>query len=281
MRNILITIGLSLILVVPILAQNQDEVVYVVSPTTDAVFAIDPATEEIIETIPVGSRPTSIATNSSTGTAYVVNSGDDSISVIEDNEVTSTIELEATPANLQVDEENNQIIITFAGTSETQTLDGETLEIVENTDSSPPAPQRPPESSTRPVPERVRELLLPSYPLCPQDAGANLETFQTNLTPGLIDVQCRILAANTEFVQPAAEIGVQSVLDREVIHAVELFSPSSANFERIDVCLSGNGYLIYLDAEDQPREPVWLQRTVRSGYVCTQIPGPGTLILVR
>lgn len=274
----LVLIIISICFATALPAAAQSDSIYVASPTTDSVLVVNPESQTIVDTIAVGADPVAVAVNSETGRVFVANNGDNSISVIDTakNEVIDTIELPGAPARLSVDADTNQVHVTLADSDAMVTIDGDSLEIVA------PAPE-PASTSLPPMPRfgRFVELLLPSYPLCPLNPDADRATFQTNLTPGLIDLQCRVLAENGQFVQPPAEIGVQSVLDLGVIHAVELFSPSDAKMDRIDVCLRGIGNVIFLDAAGRPRKPELLQRTVRSGYTCAQLPGPGTIILVR
>lgn len=266
-KNLLIMFTL---LSATLIASAQTDLIYVPSPATDAVLVIDPDTESIVEAIAVGDSPTAAAINPDTGLVFVANNGGKTISVIDsdDNAVIETIDLDAAPVSLTIDVETNQIHVTLAESGEIVTIDGDSLGVMAT------------DEPEREVDDYV-ELLLPTYPLCPLSADAARSTFQTNLTPGLIDLQCRVLAEQGDYVRPAAEIGIQTVLDLGVIHAVELFSPSGAILERIDVCLRGIGNIMYLDAEDQPRQPKLLQRTVRSGYTCAQLPGPGTIILVE
>lgn len=270
MRKTLLTIFI-LLLGTTIANAQQTDLIYVASPGTDSVLVIDPDSESIVEIIPVGDNPTAVASNPETGLVYVANSGDETISVIdsEENEVIETIELDSEPVSLTFNIEANQLQVTLAESGDIVTIDGDSLEVV-----ATDAPYIGLENY-------YVALTLPTYPLCPLNADAARSTFQTNLTPGLIDIQCRVLAEHGDYVRPAAEIGVQAVLDLGVIHAVELFSPSGATIERLDVCLRGIGNIMYLDAADQPREPKSLQRTIRSGYTCAHLPGPGTIILIE
>lgn len=93
-------------------------------------------------------------------------------------------------------------------------------------------------------------------------------------------VNCRIIAMNGGYMRTAAEIGVQSVLDMGVLHAVDVFNPSSATFQPMSVCLQGAGSLIFLAAAQSPRQPQALSSGASGGYTCATISAPGTVVLV-
>lgn len=264
-------IVLLLVLGIPFVqAQTASDLIYLPSPQTEAILVIDPAEAAVTETIELESRPVELVVHPDTGIVYVITQDDSTLIIIDDTTITDTIDLDNAPSSINLDAEANLLIVEFDDTGESLQWDAATLEPV--TDTS---------SADMPTPDAVSELLLPSYPLCPLNADAARETFQTNLTPGLIDLQCRILAEDGEFIQPAAEIGIEDVLELGVIHAVELFSPSGVNAAQIDICLHGSGHIIYLDAEGQPRVPEYVRGTARSGYTCTQLQGLGTIILVE
>lgn len=93
-------------------------------------------------------------------------------------------------------------------------------------------------------------------------------------------VNCRIIAMNGSFMRTSAEIGVQSVLNMGVLHAVDVFNPSGAAFQPMTVCLQGTGSIIFLDAAQAPRQPQALPSGASGGYTCVNISAPGTVVLV-
>lgn len=119
-------------------------------------------------------------------------------------------------------------------------------------------------------------------PLCSDISGVTNSIVRATLPPGVYGVHCRVIAENTEFTRSAAEVGVQSVLDRGVVQAVDIFSPSGASAAGSTVCLLGtSGSLVFLDAAQAPRVPQDLPSFDNNGYRCTMVPATGTLALVR
>jgi hypothetical protein len=90
----------------------------------------------------------------------------------------------------------------------------------------------------------------------------------------------RVIAANGHFQQSPAEIGVQAVLERGVIAAVDVYTQDGTSGGG-EVCLAGTGSLIFLPAAAVPRTPSWLPSTQRAGVTCGVLPGDGTLVLVE
>jgi len=106
------------------------------------------------------------------------------------------------------------------------------------------------------------------------------------------DVNCRMLVENGHYfswlggpLTNAGNIGVQSVLNNQILQAVDVFSPSGkTQFEGdVVVCLRGTGALIVLDASGSPRVPrstiAW-QTPAFPGFTCGTLYAPATLILV-
>lgn len=92
---------------------------------------------------------------------------------------------------------------------------------------------------------------------------------------------CRLLVGNRAFINPAAQIGVQSLVDAGPIQAVDVFDPAGgAAANGAQVCLLGNGRLIFLNASGTPRTPTELDATRGGGYTCAFIPGAGTAVLI-
>ena len=119
-----------------------------------------------------------------------------------------------------------------------------------------------------------------TVPLCADLDGMTNPVVRVLLPPGTYGVHCRIIAENRVFTRSAAEVGVPSVLDRGVIHAVDVFSPSNASAAGVFVCLQGEGDLIFLDAAGAPRTPQPLPVQPRDGFSCSMIPNVGTVVLV-
>lgn len=270
----LIIVVLLVLSVTLVSAQPTSDLIYVPSPETQSVLVIDPDEATVTEAIGLDAEPVAIVVHPDSGLVYVVTTDENALVVIDETSVTETVELDNAPVGLSLDEEANSLTIMFEDTDDTLILDADSLEPVSMSDVGEG------DEDETPFPFQRFRLLLPSYPLCPLSSDADRETFQTNLTPNLIDLQCRVLAEDGKFIQSPAEIGIQDIIDLGVIHAVEVFSPSGANVERVDICLLGSGNVFFLDADDQPRTPNFLQSVSRAGYSCVQLPGPGTLILV-
>jgi hypothetical protein len=91
-------------------------------------------------------------------------------------------------------------------------------------------------------------------------------------------VYCRQLTDNNA-------IGVQSVLDRGVILAFDVFaldgSRAVTRFNaRVGICLRGSGQIVFLDATLSPRTPADLPTSSDGGFSCAGIPNAGTVVLV-
>ena len=119
-----------------------------------------------------------------------------------------------------------------------------------------------------------------TVPLCADLDGATNPVVRVNLPSGAYGVYCRIIAQNRVFSRSPAEVGVQSVLDRGVIHAVDIFSPSNASAAGVLICLQGEGDLIFLDAAGAPRVAQSLPVQAWDDFSCTTIPNVGTVVLV-
>ncbi len=72
-------------------------------------------------------------------------------------------------------------------------------------------------------------------------------------------------------------VGNQSVLDQGFINAVDVWGNFSAS---VEVCLSGIGSLIFMDASNAPRIPQAISSSVRNNMTCSTISTPGSVILV-
>lgn len=89
----------------------------------------------------------------------------------------------------------------------------------------------------------------------------------------------RVIAENSNFYRSVGEVGIQSVLDLGVIHAVDIFSPSGESAAGMRICMKGYGAMHFMDATGVPRTAAPLATTYRAGYTCTVLPGLGTLAM--
>ncbi len=121
----------------------------------------------------------------------------------------------------------------------------------------------------------------PPVPLCADLNGTTNAIVRANPPAGVYGVHCRVIAESTRFIRSAAEVGVQSVLDRGVIHAVDVFSPSNASAGGTNICLQGTGELLFLDASAAPRTAQPLPASTQGGYTCATLPNVGTVVLVN
>lgn len=119
----------------------------------------------------------------------------------------------------------------------------------------------------------------PTMPLCASLNGSTNSVVRTNMPAGTFGVHCNVLAQNG--TGSMAAIGVQAVIDMGVIHAVDVFAPSSGAITSAEVCLQGQGDLVFLNAETSPRTVQPVAAVYRDGYTCGVINGEGTLVLVR
>ena len=118
-------------------------------------------------------------------------------------------------------------------------------------------------------------------PLCADFNGSTSPLILANVpsgTAGSARVYCRVI---TDKYQ----IGVQSVLARGVLVAVDIFAlnggSSVTRFNNsVFVCLQGSGPFIFLDANQSPRAPQQLTSVNQNGYECANVPNAGTVVLV-
>lgn len=95
-------------------------------------------------------------------------------------------------------------------------------------------------------------------------------------------IHCRTIAENGGFTRTSAEIGVQTVIDMGVIHAVDVFNAGDAAFpQQFSVCLAGVGDLVFLDAAGIPRVPQPMVSFPVNGFTCGTVTTDGTLVLVH
>jgi hypothetical protein len=136
---------------------------------------------------------------------------------------------------------------------------------------------------------------LPAPPPAPLCFDMNFEAngvVRAYIPMDRFDVNCRLLVENGQYfswlggpLTNPGNIGVQSVLNNQILQAVDVFSPSGkTRFEGdVVVCLRGAGSLIVLDASNSPRVPrstiAW-QTPAFPGYTCGTLNAPGTLVLI-
>ncbi|MCC7210042.1 MAG: proprotein convertase P-domain-containing protein [Anaerolineae bacterium] len=105
------------------------------------------------------------------------------------------------------------------------------------------------------------------------------------------EVYCHMIAQDGNYLTwlggpltHAGQIGVASVLERGVLHAVDVFSPHGLGWYEggAVVCLRGEGALWFLPAAGVPRSAQdMVEYTVEefAGFTCTTLYMPGTLVL--
>lgn len=118
---------------------------------------------------------------------------------------------------------------------------------------------------------------------CPGDDGQGNNTIQTS-------VGANALVGGTIYcktIKDSYKIGVQSVLDRGVKVAVEIFAlrdggESITRFSQpIRICLQGEGAYLFLDANDSPRQPRELPAELSGTYICGTINSAGLVVLTE
>lgn len=93
---------------------------------------------------------------------------------------------------------------------------------------------------------------------------------------------CNIIAENGEFTRDSSEIGNKGVLDRGVIHAVDVFTINGENPIGARVCLRGDeGDLLFLDSRTAPRTLMVLQSVRIGDFICGYTPSAGMAVLVE
>jgi VCBS repeat-containing protein len=127
-------------------------------------------------------------------------------------------------------------------------------------------------------------------PLCFDFDGTGDDVVRASVpsttVPSDAGVYCRIIVENQSYIRPGGEIGIQSIIDLGVLQAVEVFDVDTAGDAHygynngIQICLKGQGRLIYLNAWNMPRTATWLDSDYNGGFTCGWIPNTGTVILV-
>ncbi len=100
----------------------------------------------------------------------------------------------------------------------------------------------------------------------------NAQGFKVSATYGL--------RSGIQFEQrEASAVGVQSVIDAGFIDAVDVWGYANQDAE---VCLPyTSGVLVFLDANTTPRVATPLASTIKNGFICATVNGPGLVVLVE
>lgn len=151
---------------------------------------------------------------------------------------------------------------------------------------------------TEPVVVEPEEVELPEVPPATACTDVNFEdpgVIRSNFTNDAdrAGLMCGLIAAGGDYriwnggpITFSSNIGSQTVLDLGVIAAVDVFSNSGQGgfVGDVNICLEGDGYIIYLNANSSPRVPqLWSNWTTDAfpGYTCTTLYAPGTVVLVE
>lgn len=132
----------------------------------------------------------------------------------------------------------------------------------------------------------LARALRAALPTCADLDHDNLRVDQPE--DAVIDgaVYCREIARDGEFVINPGAIGNQSVIERGVQQAYDLFGltvegVAVPRFDRaVTICLRGHGSLIFLPAFASPRPVQTPQSYPRDGFTCARLGSPGILALV-
>lgn len=115
------------------------------------------------------------------------------------------------------------------------------------------------------------------------DAFGSLTRSQISASGGVQNVSsggstyCHLIALNGQFFTNPAEIGIQSIIDLGVIHAVNVFAlPAGALTSPVTICLSGSGDVLFISAADRS-----IQRLPVDGNGCVLVTSPGMVVMVR
>lgn len=106
-------------------------IVYATESQTHALLAIEERTREE-KTIPVGALPCAIAIDTRTGLVYVLNYGDDSVTVVHAlaGKVLATIPVGSLPEAIALDEQRNLIYVANTHSNSVSVIDGRTRSVV-------------------------------------------------------------------------------------------------------------------------------------------------------
>lgn len=146
-----------------------------------------------------------------------------------------------------------------------------------------PAPSNrdddPPTTTQRATPPPT-STPAPPAPLLSDLDGSTHVGVRARVPESTFGVFGRVLAMDGEFVVEPAQIGSAEVLARQVLAAVDVFSPNGNAASGVQVCLRGNGHLLFLDAATSPRALSALPTTREGDMTCALLPGVGMVVLV-
>ncbi|MFN8531113.1 MAG: ExeM/NucH family extracellular endonuclease [Anaerolineae bacterium] len=100
---------------------------------------------------------------------------------------------------------------------------------------------------------------------------------------------CRIIARNGAIITNAAEIGLPSLLNLGVVHAINLYGLMSGGTpvvpfnSPIRMCMRGTGDVLFISAGDVSRTPIRLggNTSTASGFTCVSVPNSGLVVMVN
>jgi hypothetical protein len=119
----------------------------------------------------------------------------------------------------------------------------------------------------------------PPLPPCDVQDDAADSVFRINVTNATNRAACRPIIQDGKGEMGA--VGIQSVIDNGVLQAVDVYGADTSSGQTIiEICLKGQGGIIFLDAKQQPRQPQWMPTNFKEGFTCTIIPNDGMVVLV-
>ena len=119
-------------------------------------------------------------------------------------------------------------------------------------------------------------------PLCALYGGGTNPIVRADADPNQF---CRIIVENSNYLQPAAEIGDPALINAGIRQAVDIFEFNAGGervtiFDRpLTVCLQGTGSFFFRDATGQPRTTALLPSTANGEYTCATVNHAGTVVL--
>jgi predicted outer membrane repeat protein len=138
-------------------------------------------------------------------------------------------------------------------------------------------PPEPPHTGDTSAPAAI----TPIDALC--DAFGALTGSQISASGGVQNVSsggstyCHLIALNGRFFTNPGEIGIQSVIDLGVIHAINVFPlPAGTLTSPVTICLSGGGDVLFINAADRS-----ISRLPVGANGCVLVTSPGLVVMVR
>ncbi len=98
---------------------------------------------------------------------------------------------------------------------------------------------------------------------------------------------CHIIVRDGRIVTSLSEIGIQSVIDLNILQAVDVAGllpngvPVIPFDAPVQICLRGSGEVLFLDAAASNRTVERLSAVEQNGSLCVLVTGSGTLVLVQ